>query len=194
MFCAKCGKEVQEDWNTCPNCGSPIGKQVINDSGHPKKVHKPFFKKIWFWLLVVIVLILGGNVIKGGGSEKETLKVKADDGENTVVDLIEDVGGYGNWKSNGYKERVRTDITVKLPVTQREVNNYCVLIGALEQSPIVIMQENESPVQDWDWLMNAQPFEDGGDEAYFKVTLEYLGQSPDEEDLPVFIVSDIESY
>ena len=24
MFCRKCGKEVQEDWATCPNCGNPI--------------------------------------------------------------------------------------------------------------------------------------------------------------------------
>ncbi len=24
MFCEKCGKQVQEDWSACPNCGVAI--------------------------------------------------------------------------------------------------------------------------------------------------------------------------
>lgn len=141
-------------------------------------------------MLIVVWYVFSSN----DSSDKETTKVKTSSEENAEVKSLEDVGGYENWKNDGFPGKVYTDITVGLPVTQREVNTYCVLIGALEQTPILIMQEDESPAQNWEWLMNAQPLEDGGDEAYFKVTLQYVGQSTDEDDLPVFIVSDIESY
>ena len=31
MFCSQCGKEVSDEWNVCPNCGTPINKQGIGN-------------------------------------------------------------------------------------------------------------------------------------------------------------------
>ena len=56
--CKSCGKEIASNAKICPNCGV--------------KNKKPFYKAVWFWIIVVII----GVVIAGGGngesSNKET--------------------------------------------------------------------------------------------------------------------------
>lgn len=49
MVCKKCGREVEEGFNNCPNCGENLNGK--------KKEKKPIFKKWWFWVIAVILVI-----------------------------------------------------------------------------------------------------------------------------------------
>lgn len=51
--CATCGNEIASNAKKCPQCGA--------------KNKKPFFKKVWFWVLVVFVGI--GIANSAGGSD-----------------------------------------------------------------------------------------------------------------------------
>lgn len=47
-----------------------MAKKVMGQDGKMYKVKKPFYKKVWFWILAIIVLIgIGGSL--GGGSDKK---------------------------------------------------------------------------------------------------------------------------
>lgn len=53
--CKSCGNEIASSAKACPKCGA--------------KNFKPFYKKIWFWVLVVIIIA----AIAGSGSNKPKL-------------------------------------------------------------------------------------------------------------------------
>ncbi|WP_195939968.1 DUF4352 domain-containing protein [Romboutsia sp. 1001713B170131_170501_G6] len=53
--CKSCGNEIASNAKACPKCGA--------------KNSKPFYKKIWFWVLVVIIIA----AIGGSGSNKPKL-------------------------------------------------------------------------------------------------------------------------
>lgn len=158
-------------------------KKKVQPEGKAIKKKKSILKKWWFWFIIVLLFLVA--VMSLGGSEETSKEVVT----------LEEVGGFAQWKANGFEEVVRTDIIVQLPVVPKEVNNYAVTLGPLGTDVIVIMQEDESPANTWDWLMNAQPFIDGEDEAYFKATLAYTGITTEgEKKYPVFIISDTEPY
>lgn len=180
-------------------CGEVVdvgGKEVQPIVQQQKiKRYKPFYKKIWFWIVIVLVFI-AFTVFWGGNSdstESTSKGLNTEKQKNAEVESLEFSAGFDKWKESGFPGRVRTDIIVTLPVSPKEGNTYAVQIGTLYEPLIVIMQEDENDVRDWEWLTNAQPFDKDTEKAYFKVTLSYVGQHP-EKDLPVFIVSDIESY
>lgn len=83
MFCRNCGKEIPDGTNfcpecgisqteqKCPNCGEPIdinaqycmkcgkslvGPQISKQKKNTKK-KKPFYKRVWFWVIIAILLI-----------------------------------------------------------------------------------------------------------------------------------------
>lgn len=65
MYCKNCGKEIGPGAKFCQECGSPVQEPVQPQVGpevipevKPKKVKKPFYKRWWFWVIVVI-LVLG---------------------------------------------------------------------------------------------------------------------------------------
>ena len=43
IHCRECGKEISTSAKTCPSCGA--------------KNKKPFYKQIWFWIIVIFVII-----------------------------------------------------------------------------------------------------------------------------------------
>lgn len=49
--CKSCGKEIASNAKICPGCGA--------------KNKKPFYKAIWFWVIVVIVIF----AIAGSGND-----------------------------------------------------------------------------------------------------------------------------
>ena len=57
MFCKNCGKEVNDDWAMCPNCGTAL-KDTVDSKKSIKKTKKKS-KKIWIILGVIVVGILG---------------------------------------------------------------------------------------------------------------------------------------
>ncbi len=55
ITCKHCGQEIAASAKTCPHCGG--------------KNKKPFYKKVWFWILIAVVLIA---VISSQGGNKNT--------------------------------------------------------------------------------------------------------------------------
>ncbi len=55
IHCKSCGKEIAESAKTCPGCGA--------------KNKKPFYKAVWFWVIVAIIFI---GVVAGGGSDENS--------------------------------------------------------------------------------------------------------------------------
>ena len=39
MFCRKCGKELEDNWNTCPYCGETVGNVELEKEGNINKSH-----------------------------------------------------------------------------------------------------------------------------------------------------------
>ena len=200
MFCRKCGKEVQEDWTTCPNCGNPIHQNNTSNipenktpqntvpSGKKKEKKKKPIKRIWFWILVVIVIFVGITLMGGEDDEKSS-------SNDTKVQTMDEVGGYQQWADDEYPGKVRTDIVVDLPIAERDSNDYCVHIITALGDPIFIRQQDESNVSDWAWLNNAVADEDGGSTATFQATLTFDGGVEiDGKVIPKFVAEDIESY
>ena len=85
MICKKCGHDVQDGFNNCPNCGESLNGK--------KKEKKPIFKKWWFWLIVVVlaVVVLGslGGDDDGDTTDDVTTTVAADAGETSAAGSTE---------------------------------------------------------------------------------------------------------
>lgn len=81
MFCSKCGKEIQKEWTSCPNCGEPVNHadttQQVNIKA-PVKKKKSIFKRWWFWVIAVLLLFFIMIAFSGNGDEtdKQTESVK----------------------------------------------------------------------------------------------------------------------
>lgn len=79
MFCRKCGTELKDEWQVCPNCGEPVNKTTDSDTKSEETVEptskKPLYKdmRVWIVVAVAICLVLVG-VILGRGSGKEDAK------------------------------------------------------------------------------------------------------------------------
>lgn len=53
-------------------------KKVTGEDGktYVMKEKKPFYKRVWFWILVVIVVFIVGGALGGGDDKKETTSAK----------------------------------------------------------------------------------------------------------------------
>lgn len=72
MFCSSCGKEVQEEWSTCPHCGNTLKKKV----NMQKEIHTGKAKKkpkvLWIILGVIVVIIIGMSIAGSDDSKPNT--------------------------------------------------------------------------------------------------------------------------
>ena len=88
MFCTKCGKEVEDDWNICPNCGSILRSEEsdnMQNSAVAQKPKKKFNKKWWFLGGVIVVgLMLIGVFI--GVMESKSKKSEKKEAQEQQVD------------------------------------------------------------------------------------------------------------
>ena len=72
--CKSCGKEIDSNAKTCPGCGA--------------KNQKPFYKAVWFWVIVIIVIICMGSGENGDSSNDDSQKYEKNKANKvTVVDL-----------------------------------------------------------------------------------------------------------
>lgn len=209
MFCEKCGKELKDDWKKCPYCGQTVGKDDVKMGGEtkmsgqveparsenrfsgkePKKTGriKNILLGIGAGLVILVVLSI---IFSPGSEEKGDSRSSGDTQEATAeVKTLEEMGGFAQWQEDGFPGRVRANISIDFPLLNTDKNHYGVYIGVGGINIGVIMQEDEKPVKEWEWLMNAEPYEDT-QKAYFNGILKYLGQKDDGE-MPVFLISDI---
>lgn len=80
--CNDCGKEVSSSAKVCPSCGAKIKKQ--------------FYKKVWFWILVIIVILgavasAGNNESDGRTSHNSSKEDKIIEYTKVDIDVLEDV-------------------------------------------------------------------------------------------------------
>lgn len=61
MYCKNCGKQLEENAKFCTNCGKPVSEESKAEPNpeKPKKKKKAFYKRWWFWG-IVLLYILGG--------------------------------------------------------------------------------------------------------------------------------------
>nr|WP_317428627.1 YARHG domain-containing protein [uncultured Blautia sp.] len=55
MFCRKCGKELEDNWNTCPYCGETVGNVELEKEGNINKSHGK--SKLWIGIGVAAVVM-----------------------------------------------------------------------------------------------------------------------------------------
>lgn len=67
MTCKACGGEIAASAKSCPKCGA--------------KNKKPFYKQVWFWIIIVIFVIAVGSA---GGSDSST-EVNSDNGASSAT-------------------------------------------------------------------------------------------------------------
>lgn len=48
-----------------------MAKKVMDEDGKMYKVKKPFYKRIWFWILVVIIVLVIGGSLGGESNDKK---------------------------------------------------------------------------------------------------------------------------
>ena len=58
MYCARCGKEIKDEWKICPACGEPIESHGINSSIENKSLGKKKPRKAIIVTVVVAVLLV----------------------------------------------------------------------------------------------------------------------------------------
>ncbi len=48
-----------------------MAKKVMGQDGKMYKVKKPFYKKVWFWVLAVILIVIIGSALNGGSDSNK---------------------------------------------------------------------------------------------------------------------------
>lgn len=175
------------DWNE--NFITGVEESAISDR---KLRFREWLISGLMFAIASVAVTIGAETYLENSKVNDTESYEQDD----VVRSLDEVGGYEAWVESEYASKVRADIVVMLPVTQREADTYAVRICTSLGDIIYIKQEDGAFATEWDWLMNAVPDIEGGDTATFQATLTIDGYTvfEDEEAIPIFIVEDIEAY
>lgn len=98
MFCPVCGKENDEENKFCRKCGWPLnGPEVIRQPAsssysqamppvNPIRPPKPWYKRIWVWLLIIFIGLpmLVGTLSSFSGNEKQPVNASDMSGSEHV--------------------------------------------------------------------------------------------------------------
>lgn len=169
MFCKNCGKEVQEDWTSCPHCGAEIKKKnekkesIQNVDNHiDKKKKKPFSKKkviaiiAAFGIIIVAMSTFGDSEtsepeeITNGGNAEDT--VNTENAENT--ENTENTEDIENIDDNLAKDNENLEYTVSELYTTLQSNG--VYPYELNEKALQFLSEHEDcfPVTDYKHIEN----------------------------------------
>lgn len=88
-------------------------KKFIGEDGkeYVAKVKKPFYKRVWFWILIVIVVIGVGGALGGGSDDNKAKKVASDNSSTakTSDSAKEEMFKVGDTADlNGYQIKVNS--------------------------------------------------------------------------------------
>lgn len=71
MKCSNCGKEVQANWNICPECGSKLKNTVAVAVQNEGNIKKSLYKRWWFWILILFVIGMISSIEEELGNSDE---------------------------------------------------------------------------------------------------------------------------
>lgn len=84
VFCERCGKEVQEGWAVCPQCGTSLKEEMPVAQNKVAKKKKP---KVWMWVLIGIAAVaILGALISGIDDSETSLSLFA---EEDILDKLQ---------------------------------------------------------------------------------------------------------
>ena len=192
MFCGNCGKEMPDSIKFCPYCGTKLNNYLHNLSMHPANDNKDSKNKFYgkvaliiagIFAIIIIMLILF-KVLSYDESSVYSNNLE-------VIDTISDIENYQAWKDGGFQAPALIEFRVKFPVENTKTNNYLVECGGYIPDLIVVMQEDEAPVGEWDWMLEAEPYSDT-DYAYFHALVNYVGRTGQNDKYPVLVIREVE--
>ena len=192
MFCGNCGKEMPDSIKFCPYCGTKLNNNLHNLSMHPANDNKDsknkFYGKVALIIAgifeIIIIMFILFKVLSYDESSVYSNNLE-------VIDTISDIENYQAWKDGGFQAPALIEFRVKFPVENTKTNNYLVECGGYIPDLIVVMQEDEAPVGEWDWMLEAEPYSDT-DYAYFHALVNYVGRTGQNDKYPVLVIREVE--
>lgn len=149
MYCRKCGKQLNDDWKSCPYCGESTdgGQDIENLVSESRKISVPFYKRWWIWVLaavIIIVIVLMGVLVLNLGSKdnKEPViqveEAKKDFSEQDFKELIgekaEDVEAAGLIQLDTPGEYVALDGKLKI-IMKNDMVDQIIINGQPDTAP-----------------------------------------------------------
>lgn len=191
MYCRKCGKELQEDWKLCPNCGTPVydtGKEK-NSIEENEKAGKESRKKIWrkwqFWMCTVLFIVIVSVIIiitlENKKKQETDIAIEETESINQVKAEKEPVTDFSDQDFSTLLDKTEADLGNNGLIENEDTGEYSALEGNLlvkikdgEVNEIIITgDEKTAPVFDSVALGTT------GDEAKTKLTPDY----PESQDI-----------
>jgi len=148
-----------------------MAKRVRGEDGKMYKVKKPFYKKVWFWIVVLIVI---GGIGSMGGEEGATEPKKAEVIKESTASSVEVV------ESKESKEAVESIEVVESKESKEAVESVEVVESevVVEPSKPEISREFENALKSAQNYVDLMPFSEKG--LYDQLTAEYGEQFPAE--------------
>mgnify|MGYP001851798964 CR=1 FL=1 len=191
MYCRKCGKELQEDWKLCPNCGTPVydtGKEK-NSIEEDEKAGKESRKKIWrkwqFWMCTVLFIVIVSVIIiitlENKKKQETDIAIEETESINQVKAEKEPVTDFSDQDFSTLLGKTEADLGNSGLIENEDTGEYSALEGNLlvkikdgEVNEIIITgDEKTAPVFDSVALGTT------GDEAKTRLTPDY----PESQDI-----------
>lgn len=191
MYCRKCGRELQEDWKLCPNCGTPVydtGKEK-NSIEENEKAGKESRKKIWrkwqFWMCTVLFIVIVSVIIiitlENKKKQETDIAIEETESINQVKAEKEPVTDFSDQDFSTLLGKTEADLGNSGLIENEDTGEYSALEGNLlvkvkdgEVNEIIITgDEKTAPVFDTVALGTT------GDEAKTKLTPDY----PESQDI-----------
>lgn len=191
MYCRKCGKELQEDWKLCPNCGTPVydtGKEK-NSIEEDEKAGKESRKKIWrkwqFWMCTVLFIVIVSVIIiitlENKKKQETDIAIEETESINQVKAEKEPVTDFSDQDFSTLLGKTEADLGNSGLIENEDTGEYSALKGNLlvkikdgEVNEIIITgDEKTAPVFDSVALGTT------GDEAKTRLTPDY----PESQDI-----------
>lgn len=192
-ICKKCGAIVNKGDKSCTQCGV--------------KIKKPFYKRLWFWLVIVmlIFLIIGGNSdneseidTETNSEVEETVDIdtgKLEDSNSTIIEK-ENTNDKGSGNSNRTSIEDMREI-VESVIEEVDDNIQIVLItdnGILlnmfvedvEEEIDAAQKGNKKAYSDWSYMLDSMAtatlqikarFEDEGYPSNYVVSIEVVDKN-----------------
>ena len=149
MFCRKCGKQLNDDWKSCPYCGEPtdVRHNIENPASESGNISAPFYKKWWFWaiaaVIIIAIVLMSILILNIGGKDNKEPKMQVEEeqhdfSEHDFKDLVgknaEDVEAAGLIPSDTPGEYVALDGELKI-IVKNDTVDQIIIDGQSDTAP-----------------------------------------------------------